>query len=114
MLKQACACQTAASCCAVRCSASPLELASCEDEGAIVCHHGHIKGQQGVALDDMVYVMTRMARQMEEVRIRKQTYPADLSQHSAARVAGSHTSCVASSAILVLWMSLYQSLQNHG
>jgi hypothetical protein len=24
-------------------------------------------GQQGVALDDMVYVMTRMARQMEEV-----------------------------------------------
>lgn len=33
-----------------------------------MCHQGHIKGQQGVALDDMVYVMTRMARQMEEVR----------------------------------------------
>jgi hypothetical protein len=32
-----------------------------------VCNHGHIKGQQGVALDDMVYVMTRMARQMEDV-----------------------------------------------
>jgi hypothetical protein len=35
------------------------------DEGAIVCNNGHIKGQQGVALDDMVYIMTRMARQME-------------------------------------------------
>jgi hypothetical protein len=32
-----------------------------------VCNAGHIRGQQGVALDDMVYVMTRMARQMEEV-----------------------------------------------
>lgn len=32
-----------------------------------MCNHGHIKGQQGVALDDMVYVMTRMARQMEDV-----------------------------------------------
>ena len=32
-----------------------------------MCNQGHIKGQQGVALDDMVYVMTRMARQMEEV-----------------------------------------------
>jgi hypothetical protein len=51
----------------VSCSASPLELAACEDEAAIVCNNGHIKGQQGVALDDMVYVMTRMARQMEEV-----------------------------------------------
>lgn len=49
--------------------ASPVELAGCEDEAAIVCHNGHIKGQQGVALDDMVYVMTRMARQMEEVRV---------------------------------------------
>lgn len=50
------------------CRASPLELAGCEEEAAIVCNQGHIKGQQGVALDDMVYVMTRMARQMEEVR----------------------------------------------
>jgi hypothetical protein len=49
-------------------SASPVELAGCEEEAAIVCNQGHIKGQQGVALDDMVYVMTRMARQMEEVR----------------------------------------------
>ena len=42
----------------------PLD-AGCEDEGAIVCHNGRIKGQQGVALDDLVYIMTRMARQME-------------------------------------------------
>jgi hypothetical protein len=48
-------------------SASPLELAACEEEEKIVCNQGHIKGQQGVALDDMVYIMTRMARQMEEV-----------------------------------------------
>jgi hypothetical protein len=34
-----------------------------------VCNAGHIRGQQGVALDDMVYVMTRMARQMEEVSV---------------------------------------------
>jgi hypothetical protein len=30
---------------------------------------GHIREQQGVASDDMVYVMTRMARQMEEVSV---------------------------------------------
>lgn len=45
-------------------SRGPLD-AGCEDEGAIVCHNGRIKGQQGVALDDLVYIMTRMARQME-------------------------------------------------
>jgi hypothetical protein len=44
-------------------------VAACEDEAAIVCNAGHIRGQQGVALDDMVYVMTRMARQMEEVGV---------------------------------------------
>ncbi|GBF93100.1 hypothetical protein Rsub_05711 [Raphidocelis subcapitata] len=48
----------------------PLEP-GCEDEGAIVCHNGHIKGQQGVALDDLVYIMTRMARQMEAEGIDK-------------------------------------------
>jgi hypothetical protein len=54
-------------------SASPLDKGACEEEAAIVCHTGTIKGQQGVALDDMVYVMTRMARQMEEVRLRVQS-----------------------------------------
>lgn len=52
-------------------TASPLQVAACEDEAAIVCNAGHIRGQQGVALDDMVYVMTRMARQMEEEGIDK-------------------------------------------
>lgn len=37
----------------------------CQAEGAIVCHNGHIQGRQGVALDDLVYIMTRLARQAE-------------------------------------------------
>lgn len=47
--------------------ALPADVKGCEAEESIVCSGGHIRGQQGVALDDMVYVMTRMARQMEEV-----------------------------------------------
>jgi hypothetical protein len=31
----------------------------------VVCHQGHIKGQPGVAMDDLVYIMTKMARNME-------------------------------------------------
>lgn len=34
---------------------------ACEKEGLIVCHNGHIQGRQGVALDDLVYIMTRCA-----------------------------------------------------
>eukprot|EP00884_Botryococcus_braunii_P003273 jgi/Botrbrau1/12947/Bobra.154_2s0008.1 len=45
-------------------TASPLDGA-CETEGKVVCHQGHIKGQPGVAMDDLVYIMTRMARNME-------------------------------------------------
>eukprot|EP00877_Chromochloris_zofingiensis_P010287 jgi/Chrzof1/5511/Cz16g05280.t1 len=45
-------------------TANPMDP-RCEQEAAIVCHNGRIQGQQGVALDDMVYVMTKMARQME-------------------------------------------------
>lgn len=44
--------------------ASPLD-AACETEGKVVCHQGHIKGQPGVAMDDLVYIMTKMARNME-------------------------------------------------
>eukprot|EP00878_Enallax_costatus_P002541 GHUV01002723.1.p1 GENE.GHUV01002723.1~~GHUV01002723.1.p1 ORF type:complete len:393 (+),score=111.51 GHUV01002723.1:299-1477(+) len=51
--------------------ALPSDVTACEAEEAIVCSGGHIQGQQGVALDDMVYVMTRMARQMEEEGIDK-------------------------------------------
>ncbi|KAJ9517518.1 hypothetical protein QJQ45_025002 [Haematococcus lacustris] len=37
----------------------------CSKEGALVCEHGRITGQPGVALDDLVYIMTRLARQAE-------------------------------------------------
>ena len=38
----------------------------CHEEGSIVCENGRISGQPGVALDDLVYIMTRLARQAEE------------------------------------------------
>lgn len=50
--------------------AGPMDK-SCEEEGAIVCHNGHIRGQQGVALDDLVYILTKISRQMEEEGIDK-------------------------------------------
>ncbi|GFR46251.1 hypothetical protein Agub_g7800 [Astrephomene gubernaculifera] len=37
----------------------------CGEEGVLVCHNGRIAGRQGVALDDLVYIMTRLARQAE-------------------------------------------------
>mmetsp|Transcript_26472 Transcript_26472/g.57755 ORF Transcript_26472/g.57755 Transcript_26472/m.57755 type:complete len:394 (+) Transcript_26472:321-1502(+) len=39
--------------------------AECDKEGAVVCSNGRISGQPGVALDDLVYIMTRLARQAE-------------------------------------------------
>lgn len=45
-------------------TALPHEPA-CHTEGTIVCANGHLQGQQGVALDDLVYIMTRLARQVE-------------------------------------------------
>lgn len=39
--------------------ASPLEE-ECEAEGQIVCHQGRIKGQPGVAMDDLIYVSTKV------------------------------------------------------
>ena len=33
----------------------------CKEENLIVCANGHIQGRQGVALDDLVYIMTRQA-----------------------------------------------------
>ncbi|KAK9829546.1 hypothetical protein WJX72_006404 [[Myrmecia] bisecta] len=44
--------------------ANPLDP-DCEKEGKVVCHQGHIKGQPGVALDDLVYICTKIARQMD-------------------------------------------------
>jgi len=37
----------------------------CEAEGAVVCHSGRIKGQPGVAMDDLIYICTKLARQMD-------------------------------------------------
>ncbi|CAL5224181.1 g6821 [Coccomyxa viridis] len=44
--------------------ASPLDP-ECEHEGKIVCSQGHIKGRPGVAMDDLVYICTKIARQMD-------------------------------------------------
>ncbi len=44
---------------AVAQQASPLEE-ECEAEGQIVCHQGRIKGQPGVAMDDLIYVSTKV------------------------------------------------------
>jgi len=30
-----------------------------------VCHSGRIKGQPGVAMDDLIYICTKLARQMD-------------------------------------------------
>lgn len=34
-------------------------------EGLVVCHQGRISGERGVALDDLVYLCTKIARQMD-------------------------------------------------
>lgn len=44
--------------------ASPLSPL-CDEEGNVVCNNGLIKGEKGVALDDLVYVCTRLMRQMD-------------------------------------------------
>ena len=43
----------------------PTDQAGCEAQGAIVCQNGRIAGVTGVAMDDLVGVMTRMAKKME-------------------------------------------------
>ncbi len=61
--------KTLASSC-FRVQANPLDEA-CEEEGQVVCHQGRIKGQPGVAMDDLVYVCTKIARQMDAAGIDK-------------------------------------------
>ncbi|GAX84634.1 hypothetical protein CEUSTIGMA_g12055.t1 [Chlamydomonas eustigma] len=45
---------------------NPPNHPDCQQEGAIVCENGRTAGEAGVALDDLVYIMTRLARQAEE------------------------------------------------
>ncbi|KAL4291665.1 hypothetical protein GQ457_14G000750 [Hibiscus cannabinus] len=49
-------------------SVGPLN-ADCIKEGLIVCDRQKIKGEQGVSLDELVGIVTRLARQMEEIGI---------------------------------------------
>ncbi|PSC74041.1 TRIGALACTOSYLDIACYLGLYCEROL chloroplastic [Micractinium conductrix] len=44
--------------------ANPLDE-DCEKEGLVVCHQGRIRGERGVALDDLVFICTKLARQMD-------------------------------------------------
>jgi len=46
-------------------SALPTDAAGCEAEGVLVCDKGHIAGEAGVALDDLVYIMTKLSNQMD-------------------------------------------------
>lgn len=49
-------------------SAGPLEP-DCVKEGLIVCDKERMKGQQGVSLDELVGIFTRLGREMEEIGI---------------------------------------------
>ncbi|KAK8510401.1 hypothetical protein V6N13_100424 [Hibiscus sabdariffa] len=49
-------------------SVGPLN-ADCVKEGLIVCDRQKIKGEQGVSLDELVGIVTRLAHQMEEIGI---------------------------------------------
>jgi ABC-type transporter Mla subunit MlaD len=51
-------------------TANPLDE-ECEGEGKVVCHQGRIKGERGVALDDLVYVCTKIAREMDAQGVEK-------------------------------------------
>jgi len=52
-------------------------------EGLIVCNRGRIKGEQGVSLDELVGIFTRLGRQMDEVSVTK-TY--DLAERVASTI----------------------------
>lgn len=51
-------------------SKSPLD-AECEKEGLIVCDRQKLKGKQGVSLDALVGIFTRLGREMEDISIAK-------------------------------------------
>jgi len=43
----------------------PLDQ-QCSEEGLIACNGGTIRGEQGVCLDDLVYMCTKLARQFDQ------------------------------------------------
>lgn len=49
-------------------SVGPLD-AGCVKEGLIVCDRQKIKGQQGVSLDELVGIFTRIGREMEKIGV---------------------------------------------
>ncbi|KAM0941344.1 putative protein TRIGALACTOSYLDIACYLGLYCEROL 2 [Dioscorea sansibarensis] len=49
-------------------SAGPLEP-DCVKEGLIVCDKERMRGQQGVSLDELVGIFTRLGREMEEIGV---------------------------------------------
>ncbi|XP_044428770.1 protein TRIGALACTOSYLDIACYLGLYCEROL 2, chloroplastic isoform X1 [Triticum aestivum] len=51
-------------------SVGPLD-ADCSKEGLILCDKERMKGQQGVSLDAMVGIFTRLGRDMEEIGVHK-------------------------------------------
>ncbi|KAK4789633.1 hypothetical protein SAY86_016937 [Trapa natans] len=51
-------------------SVGPLD-AECDKEGLIMCDRQKIKGYQGVSLDALVGIFTRLGREMEELGIEK-------------------------------------------
>ncbi len=44
----------------------------------MVCHSGRIKGQPGVAMDDLIYICTKLARQMDAQVCLAKPQPDDL------------------------------------
>lgn len=63
-------------------TAGPLDP-TCNKEGLIVCDRERIKGEQGVSLDELVGIFTRLGRQMDEVSVTK-TY--DLAERIASTI----------------------------
>lgn len=51
-------------------SVGPLDP-DCSKEGLILCDKERMKGQQGVSLDALVGIFTRLGREMEEIGVHK-------------------------------------------
>lgn len=51
-------------------SAGPLDP-DCVKEGLIVCDRERIKGQEGVSLDALVGILTRLGQEMEEIGVKR-------------------------------------------